>query len=75
MYSSPPLHAARLAGTVLTTPDLYTQWLVDVKGMADRIIAMRHALKAGLEQEGSTLNWDHLVNQVNLDNLDRNQET
>ena len=66
LYSSPALQAARLVSTVLTDPALYSQWLVDVKGMADRIISMRTALKAGLEREGSAHNWDHLVNQIGM---------
>eukprot|EP00116_Pleurobrachia_bachei_P004853 sb/3465115/ len=66
MYSSPALQAARLVSTVLNDPALYSQWLVDVKGMADRIISMRTALKSGLEKEGSVHNWDHLVNQIGM---------
>lgn len=66
MYSSPALHAARLVTTVLMDPELHAQWSVDVKGMADRIIGMRHALKSGLEREGSSHNWDHLTNQIGM---------
>ena len=65
-YSSPALNGARLVSTVLTDPELHEQWSKDVKGMADRIISMRHALKAGLEGEGSIHNWDHLVNQIGM---------
>lgn len=28
MYSNPPIHGARIAATILATPDLYSQWLV-----------------------------------------------
>lgn len=40
--------------------------LVDVKGMADRIITMRKQLKELLAKEGSTRNWDHIVNQIGM---------
>merc|ERR1712012_399353 len=48
MYSNPPVHGARLAATIMNDPALNQMWLGDVKGMADRIIGMREALKAGL---------------------------
>ncbi|XP_063683696.1 aspartate aminotransferase, mitochondrial-like [Bolinopsis microptera] len=66
LYSSPALTAARLVTTVLTDQQLHKQWLIDVKGMADRIISMRSALKAGLAREGSVHNWDHLTNQIGM---------
>ena len=66
LYSSPALNAARLVTTVLNDEELHKQWLVDVKGMADRIISMREALKAGLAREGSVHNWDHLTNQIGM---------
>lgn len=66
MYSNPPRHGARIAAEILTNPGLKAEWLVDVKGMADRIIAMRTQLKAGLEKEGSTLNWQHITDQIGM---------
>jgi aspartate aminotransferase len=44
MYSNPPLHGARIASTILTKPELYSEWETEVKGMADRIISMRERL-------------------------------
>ena len=52
MYSNPPVNGARIASTILNTPDLRAEWLVDVKGMANRIIGMRQSLKDNLEKEG-----------------------
>ena len=26
MYSNPPIHGARIAGTILASPELYAQW-------------------------------------------------
>ena len=53
MYSNPPIHGARLAGTILNDPQLCSEWLVEVKGMADRIITMRQALVDNLKKEGN----------------------
>lgn len=66
MYSNPPLHGARIAELVLTNKDLYSQWLKDVKLMADRIISMRHALKDGLKREGSQRDWSHVTNTIGM---------
>lgn len=52
MYSNPPIHGARLVSEVLHTKELYDEWLVEVKSMADRIINMRTTLKANLAKEG-----------------------
>ncbi len=41
MYSNPPVNGARIANAILSSPELYTQWESEVKGMADRIISMR----------------------------------
>jgi len=66
IWSSPPIHGARIVQTVLDDPVLKPQWYAEVKGMADRIISMRVALKAGLEAEGSVRNWDHIMSQIGM---------
>lgn len=66
MYSNPPLHGARIAETVLTDKALYGQWLKDVKQMADRIIAMRKALRDGLAREGSKRDWSHVTDTIGM---------
>ena len=53
MYSNPPIHGARIAGTVLSDPELRPQWEKEVKGMADRIISMRQQLVDNLKKEGN----------------------
>lgn len=40
--------------------------LVDVKGMADRIISMRSMLRAGLAKEGSSRDWQHITDQIGM---------
>ncbi|TKR92351.1 hypothetical protein L596_007023 [Steinernema carpocapsae] len=66
MISNPPIHGARIANKILSDPKLKSQWLNDVKGMADRIISMRSQLKDLLAKEGSQRNWEHITNQIGM---------
>nr|KAF6285694.1 glutamic-oxaloacetic transaminase 2 [Myotis myotis] len=66
MYSNPPVNGARIASTVLNSPDLRKQWLQEVKGMADRIISMRTQLVSNLKKEGSSHNWQHITDQIGM---------
>ena len=34
--------------------------------MADRIIDVRAKLKAGMERNGSSMNWDHITDQIGM---------
>ncbi|KAJ5627216.1 aspartate aminotransferase [Penicillium herquei] len=45
---------------------LSTQWLGEVKGMADRIIEMRALLRKNLEQLGSKHDWSHITSQIGM---------
>ena len=40
--------------------------LEEVHGMANRIIKMREMLVAGLKKEGSTHNWQHVIDQIGM---------
>uniref|UniRef100_A0A6Q2WXJ4 Aspartate aminotransferase n=1 Tax=Esox lucius TaxID=8010 RepID=A0A6Q2WXJ4_ESOLU len=66
IYSNPPMNGARIAATILNTPDLYKEWLGEVHGMANRIITMRELLVANLKKEGSTKNWQHVIDQIGM---------
>uniref|UniRef100_A0A0D9WR27 Aspartate aminotransferase n=1 Tax=Leersia perrieri TaxID=77586 RepID=A0A0D9WR27_9ORYZ len=66
MYSNPPVHGALIVSTILGDPELKTLWLKEVKGMADRIIGMRKALKQNLEKLGSPMSWEHITNQIGM---------
>ncbi|KAF4623432.1 hypothetical protein D9613_001856 [Agrocybe pediades] len=67
MYSNPPLHGARIANTILSTPELYTQWESEVKGMADRIISMREKLYNSLQNDLKTPGeWGHIKSQIGM---------
>ncbi|TYJ56544.1 hypothetical protein B9479_002791 [Cryptococcus floricola] len=66
LYSSPPVHGAQLVSTILGTPELYEEWLTEVKKMADRIISMRdklYDLLVKLETPGS---WTHIKSQIGM---------
>jgi aspartate aminotransferase, mitochondrial len=66
MYSNPPIHGARIASEILNSPELLKQWLIEVKGMADRIITMRALLKKNLEDLGSIHDWSHITSQIGM---------
>lgn len=66
MYSNPPINGARIVSEILSQPKLNDQWLVEVKGMADRIISVRSQLKDLLAKEGSIRNWDHITDQIGM---------
>uniref|UniRef100_A0A9J7YRK2 Aspartate aminotransferase n=1 Tax=Cyprinus carpio carpio TaxID=630221 RepID=A0A9J7YRK2_CYPCA len=66
IYSNPPMNGARIASTILSTPELRSTWLEEVKGMADRIITMREMLVTNLKKEGSTHNWQHVIDQIGM---------
>ncbi|KAI5475681.1 L-aspartate:2-oxoglutarate aminotransferase [Pseudohyphozyma bogoriensis] len=66
LYSNPPVHGARIAGTILADEKLYAQWLTEVKGMADRIIGMRAELFDILKELGSKKDWSHIKSQIGM---------
>lgn len=66
MYSSPPLHGARLVTTVLSDKKLYQMWLDDLKVMSSRILQMRKALHAKLIELKTPGDWSHVVNQIGM---------
>lgn len=45
---------------------IYTFRLVEVKGMADRIISVRTQLRDNLKKEGSSRNWSHITDQIGM---------
>lgn len=64
-YSNPPLHGALLVSTVLGDPELKALWYKEVKGMADRIISMRTALRGELESLSGD-SWTHVTDQIGM---------
>ncbi|XP_039279683.1 aspartate aminotransferase, mitochondrial [Nilaparvata lugens] len=66
MYSNPPIHGARIVNEILNSQTLRASWLEEVKGMADRIIGMRTALKDNLKKCGSQKDWSHITDQIGM---------
>merc|ERR1719373_960586 len=66
IYSSPPMHGAHIVHTILTDPELKKLWLSEVEFMAGRIDKMRKMLYDALKAEGSTHNWDHILQQIGM---------
>ncbi|KAH8077193.1 aspartate aminotransferase [Aureococcus anophagefferens] len=66
MYSSPPVHGARVVAEVLGDAQLRAKWTAECKAMADRISEMRAALKAKLADAGSTRDWAHITDQIGM---------
>jgi aspartate aminotransferase, mitochondrial len=66
-YSNPPLHGARIADTILSKPELYGEWEVEVKEMANRIISMRERLYNELTKTHHTPGeWGHIKSQIGM---------
>ncbi|KZO96068.1 PLP-dependent transferase [Calocera viscosa TUFC12733] len=67
LYSNPPVHGARIAGSILNDPALYKQWEGEVKGMANRIISMRTTLYDLLTSTHKTPgDWAHIKSQIGM---------
>jgi len=63
-YSNPPLHGAYIVSIVLTNPTLFSEWQVELKGMADRINLMRDELYKQLKAKG--IDWPHVPTQIGM---------
>lgn len=66
MYSNPPINGARIVNEILGEPELYNEWLHDLKGMANRIISVRTKLQDNLKKNGSIRDWSHITDQIGM---------
>ena len=64
--SNPPVYGARIASTVLNSPELFGEWEEDLRTMSGRIIEMRKALQEHLEKLGTPGNWTHITSQIGM---------
>ncbi|CED82622.1 aspartate aminotransferase [Phaffia rhodozyma] len=64
--SSPPAWGARVMALILGSPQLFAEWKVQIKQMADRIIEMRQQLRAELERLGTPGKWNHITDQIGM---------
>jgi len=61
MYSSPPIHGARIVDIVLSDKDLTADWHQSLVDMSSRMHSMRIGLREKLEGLGSTHDWSHIT--------------
>lgn len=67
LISNPPIHGARIVAEILGDDQLYNQWLLELKGMADRIISSRKMVRKYLEEEfQSKHDWSHITSQIGM---------
>ncbi|KAL0315645.1 UNVERIFIED_CONTAM: Aspartate aminotransferase, cytoplasmic [Sesamum radiatum] len=66
MYSNPPIHGPSIVATILKDGDMYTEWSVELKAMADRIISMRQQLYDALCARGTPGDWSHIIKQIGM---------
>ncbi|KAG0539497.1 hypothetical protein BDA96_03G327900 [Sorghum bicolor] len=66
MYSNPPLHGASIVATILRDSEMYNEWTLELKAMADRIISMRQQLFDALKSRGTPGDWSHIIKQIGM---------
>ena len=64
--SNPPIYGARVASTVMNDPELFAEWEQNLRTMSGRIIDMRKALRAKLEEMGTPGTWNHITDQIGM---------
>nr|AAM91546.1 aspartate aminotransferase Asp2 [Arabidopsis thaliana] len=66
MYSSPPIHGASIVATILKSSDMYNNWTIELKEMADRIKSMRQQLFEAIQARGTPGDWSHIIKQIGM---------
>ncbi|CAL0305658.1 unnamed protein product [Lupinus luteus] len=66
MYSNPPIHGASIVAAILRDRNLYNEWTIELKAMADRIINMRQKLFDALRSRGTPGDWSHIIKQIGM---------
>lgn len=64
--SNPPAYGARIAATVLGTPEIAEQWAKDLITMSSRISSMRQKLFDELTNLKTPGNWSHIIQQSGM---------
>lgn len=64
--SNPPIYGAKIAATVLNDEALFAEWKENLRTMSGRIISMRDALRAKLEELGTPGTWNHITDQIGM---------
>ncbi|PSS10803.1 hypothetical protein M430DRAFT_179300 [Amorphotheca resinae ATCC 22711] len=64
--SNPPAYGARIASLILNDATLFAEWEANLREMSGRIISMRQALRARLEELGTPGTWNHITDQIGM---------
>ncbi len=62
-YSNPPGHGSAIVTSILTDPELRAAWESEVKGMRERINAMRNLFVDTLERKGAKHDFSNIARQ------------
>lgn len=62
--TSCPSYGARIVAEILENPNLYSQWLQDLKTMSDRMKRMRKSLYEALLHKKVKGSWQYLLTDV-----------
>lgn len=65
MYSSPPIHGAKIVVRVLSDPTLKKLWLDELKQVSVRINRVRVQLAEALDKRGCG-DWSHVTRQIGM---------
>jgi len=63
-YSNPPMHGALIVYLILSKPELFMEWKVELKQMADRIQLMRQMLFDLLKSKD--IHWPYMMKQIGM---------
>merc|ERR1712224_14118 len=66
MWSSPPIHGAKVVEVVLSDKQLTQSWHDDLTYMSSRMADMRKGLIENLAASGSQCDWSHIQRQIGM---------
>jgi aspartate aminotransferase len=66
MYSSPPLHGARIAAKILNSTENFNDWMSELQDVSNRILKMRKALYDELVALNTPGTWNHIIDQIGM---------
>ncbi|KAK9478634.1 pyridoxal phosphate-dependent transferase [Lipomyces japonicus] len=64
--SNPPAYGARIVAKVLNDPELFAEWVRDLKTMANRILENRQVLYEKLVELKTPGTWNHIIDQIGM---------
>lgn len=65
-WSNPPKHGALIVDTIYRNPELYKEYLAELKSIAGRIIETRQQLRNELQKLGVPGDWSHITSQIGM---------